>query len=97
MLKVTSKTTKLSLIAVCALMLAAFTNCGPNTPGPDASGNEIAATVNGKEIKLGEVDSIISLQTSGRQGDMTDADLNDVATYIHSLPPTAHGPFSCHP
>jgi mono/diheme cytochrome c family protein len=30
-----------------------------------------------------------------RFGKMTDADLKDVATYVHSLPPVKNGPFKC--
>jgi len=30
-----------------------------------------------------------------RYGGMTDGDLRDVATYIHTLPPVANGPFTC--
>ncbi|MDB4971788.1 MAG: putative diheme cytochrome c-553 [Myxococcaceae bacterium] len=30
-----------------------------------------------------------------RLGKMTDADLTDLATYIHTLPPVANGPFQC--
>jgi len=30
-----------------------------------------------------------------RYGKMTDADLRDIATYIHSLPPVKNGPFEC--
>jgi mono/diheme cytochrome c family protein len=32
-----------------------------------------------------------------RLGMMTDADMKDVATYLHSLPPVANGPFKCLP
>jgi mono/diheme cytochrome c family protein len=32
-----------------------------------------------------------------RLGKMTDADLHDLATYIHTLPPVANGPFKCMP
>ncbi len=68
--KVTTNTAKFFLVALAALALTAFTNCNgsqPTAPGD----NEIAASVNGKEIKLSEVDSIISVQTQGRQGEMT--------------------------
>jgi parvulin-like peptidyl-prolyl isomerase len=67
--KVTSQIVKISLVALLALILTACNSCGSNpaTPG----GNEIAATVNGKEIKLSEVDSIISFQTQGQQGNMS--------------------------
>jgi hypothetical protein len=30
-----------------------------------------------------------------RIGAMTDADLTDIATYLHSLPPVKNGPFTC--
>jgi peptidyl-prolyl cis-trans isomerase SurA len=54
-----------------ALALTAFTNCNGGGGPKDPGNTEIAATVNGKEIKLAEVDSIISFQTQGRQGEMT--------------------------
>jgi mono/diheme cytochrome c family protein len=31
----------------------------------------------------------------GRMGDLTNDDLNDVATYLHNLAPIANGPFTC--
>lgn len=30
-------------------------------------------------------------------GKMTDGDMRDIATYIHTLPPVANGPFKCLP
>ncbi|MEO7330695.1 MAG: hypothetical protein ABI193_19120, partial [Minicystis sp.] len=31
----------------------------------------------------------------GRLGEMVDGDLNDLATYFHTIPPIVNGPFSC--
>ena len=69
--KVTHKTAQLFIITLLSLVLTACAACNGGKSGPGVAKSEAAATVNGKEISLSEVDSIISLQTQGRQGEMT--------------------------
>lgn len=67
MLKFNHLTVKLFVLALFCVALAGCKTSGGGTE----TANQIAATVNGKEISLTEVDNIISVQTNGRQGEMT--------------------------
>lgn len=68
---------------------------------PDATGllgwtvADIAASIKGNTGKAGAALCSASPKGPGYMGDMTDADINDIATYIHTLPPIKNGPFTC--
>jgi peptidyl-prolyl cis-trans isomerase SurA len=58
------------LLLVTVATSAALSGCGKG-PGAQASGKDVAATVNGKEITLSDVDRLINQQTSGQQTKMS--------------------------
>lgn len=60
-----------ALVAVFAVMFAA---CGAGGPAPNAS-NETAATVNGKTIKMEEVDRAVKQQAQGQDSKMSPLEL----------------------
>ncbi|MEP7122900.1 MAG: cytochrome c [Byssovorax sp.] len=68
---------------------------------PDATGlagwtvADIVASIKGNTGKGGVALCSASPKGPGYMGDMTDADLTDIATYIHTLPPIKSGPFTC--
>ena len=55
---------KKAIFFICAVILSLGLACNRRTSG---SGEGVAATVNGKDIMLSEVDRIISQQTGGQQ------------------------------
>lgn len=56
------------LIAVLALVSLAFAGCGKSSGGASSTSKDnVAATVNGKEIMLSEVDTILVQQMKGQQ------------------------------
>lgn len=71
---------------------------------PDATGiagwtvDDIVAAIKGGTEKAGGR-ALCGTHPGGADnyGKMTDADARDVATYIHTLPPVANGPFKCLP
>jgi mono/diheme cytochrome c family protein len=69
---------------------------------PDATGlvgwtvADIVASIKGNTDKAGMALCSASPKGHGFMGDMTDADLTDIATYIHTLPPIKNGPFTCY-
>ncbi len=68
---------------------------------PDATGlagwtvADIVASIKGNTDKTGKALCSASPMGHGYMGDMTDADMTDIATYIHTLPPIKNGPFTC--
>ena len=55
----------LVLVTSFAVVLSGFSSCGKGTSADH--GKDVAATVNGKEITLAEVDRLINTQTQGQQ------------------------------
>ncbi|MFL6467481.1 MAG: SurA N-terminal domain-containing protein [Pyrinomonadaceae bacterium] len=70
---------KLILFSATLFTFAAFlAGCGGSTSGPDAGGNdpnETAATVNGKPIKMEEVDRAIKQQAQGQENRLSALEL----------------------
>ena len=60
---------QIAFVLVVASLAISSAACGEKK-GP-GGGSDVAATVNGKDITLGEVDRIISQQTSGQQSKMS--------------------------
>jgi parvulin-like peptidyl-prolyl isomerase len=58
------------LLLVTVATSAALSGCGKSSDG-HTSGKDVAATVNGKEITLSDVDRLINQQTSGQQTKMS--------------------------
>ncbi|MGB7923933.1 MAG: SurA N-terminal domain-containing protein, partial [Pyrinomonadaceae bacterium] len=67
------QTVILFLVALFALGLAACNRTGSGAPG--SADPSVAATVNGKNIPLSEVDQLISQQTQGKQAEMSQLQL----------------------
>jgi len=71
---------------------------------PDPTGlagwtvDDIATTIK-SNLEKGTSRELCNTHPGGpeRLGKMTDPDVHDLATYIHSLPPVANGPFKCLP
>ncbi|HYH86050.1 MAG TPA: SurA N-terminal domain-containing protein [Pyrinomonadaceae bacterium] len=61
---------QIAFVLVVASLAITSAACSGKKDGP-GSGSDVAATVNGKDITLGEVDRIISQQTSGQQAKMS--------------------------
>jgi len=61
-------------VALIASFAAAFTACGPGAGGGDTS-NQTAATVNGKVIKMEEVDRSVKQQAQGQEAKMSPLEL----------------------
>lgn len=66
----TAKYTPMLLIAILAIMSAA---CGNS--GAAGSGGDVAASVNGKNILLSEVDIVLNQQANGQQANMSQLEL----------------------
>jgi parvulin-like peptidyl-prolyl isomerase len=64
---------RFSAIAVLAIATLAFSGCGTATSGPD--GQDIAATVNGKAIKMEQVERVIKAQMQGQEGRLSPLEL----------------------
>lgn len=66
-----------AILAVAILIIAGCTNSGTgntnSTPGVDP--NEVAATVNGKEIKLEEVERVLKQQSQGQESKLSPLEL----------------------
>lgn len=68
MSRVIKQTVLITVIAASALAFAACNNANSTGSGGGSTSKEnVAATVNGKEIKLGEVDTILVQQMKGQQ------------------------------
>ena len=77
--------------------LATSTNITPDATGLAGwSIADIVASIKGNTDKTGAALCDASPMGHGWMGDMTDGDLNDIATYIHTLPPIKNGPFTCY-
>lgn len=63
---------KKAIFFICAVILSLGLACNRRTSG---SGEGVAATVNGKDIMLSEVDRIISQQTGGQQAQLSPLEL----------------------
>jgi peptidyl-prolyl cis-trans isomerase SurA len=61
---------QIAFVLVVAGLALSSAACG-GSKGTPGSGSDVAATVNGKDITLGEVDRIISQQTNGQQSKMS--------------------------
>lgn len=61
---------QIAFVLVVAGLAITSAACGGKKDGP-VGGSDVAATVNGKDITLAEVDRIISQQTSGQQSKMS--------------------------
>ncbi|MEY4515075.1 MAG: hypothetical protein RLZZ450_7197, partial [Pseudomonadota bacterium] len=73
------------------------TNITPHATGLSTwSIDDIAAAIHTNQEK-GTGRTFCNTHPGGaeRLGKMTDSDLKDLATYIHTLPPIANGPFTC--
>lgn len=66
--------TRYFLVAFIAASVAMFTACGAGGPGTGTS-NETAATVNGKVIKMEEVDRAVKQQAQGQETKMSPLEL----------------------
>ncbi|HEX8368527.1 MAG TPA: SurA N-terminal domain-containing protein [Pyrinomonadaceae bacterium] len=68
---------RFSAIAVLAIATLAFTACGPSTGGTtgEPRGGETAATVNGKAIKMEQVERVIKAQTQGQDNRLSPLEL----------------------
>ena len=76
--------------------LATSTNITPDATGLAGwSVADIVASIKGNTDKSGAALCSASPMGHGWMGDMTDGDLTDIATYIHTLPPIKNGPFKC--
>lgn len=71
--------TRLFLLAVFSVFTLSFTNCEPSSgPGVGTEGvnpNEVAATVNGTEIKMEEVERILKQQARGEESKLSPLEL----------------------
>lgn len=69
---------RFSAIAVLAIASLAFTACGPTTGtggGQTPGGSDTAATVNGKAIKMEQVERVIKAQTQGQDSRLSPLEL----------------------
>ena len=83
--------------ATADAQLATSTNITPDATGLAGwSIADIVAAIKGNTNKAGQPLCDASPMGHGWMGDMTDGDLNDIATYIHTLPPIKNGPFTCY-
>ncbi|REJ78975.1 MAG: hypothetical protein DWQ47_05895 [Acidobacteria bacterium] len=76
--KVPTNILRISLLAIVAVFTLSFTNCEPGTgPAPDGgvNPNEVAATVNGNEIKMEEVERILKQQARGEESKLSPLEL----------------------
>lgn len=76
---------KFSAIAVLAVAAAfAFTACGPSTTNDpnNPTGGDTAATVNGKAIKMEEVERVIKAQTQGQQSKLSPLELTQTRLQV---------------
>ncbi len=66
-------------IVFLAIAILTIGGCNGNGPAPDPNGgvneNEVAATVNGKEIKLVEVERVLKQQTQGQDPNLSPLEL----------------------
>src|SRR3712207_593947 len=65
---------RFSAIAVLAVATIAFSACG-STGGTTDAGQDTAATVNGKAIKLEQVERVIKAQMQGQEGRLSPLEL----------------------
>jgi mono/diheme cytochrome c family protein len=78
--------------------LATSTNLTPDATGLAGwSVQDIVASIKTNTDKTGKALCSAMPGGHGYMGDMTDADLTDIATYIHTLPAIKNGPFQCEP
>ncbi len=76
--------------------LATSTNITPDATGlKDWTIADIVASIKGNTDKTGAALCSASPMGHGWMGDMTDGDISDIATYIHTLPAIQNGPFKC--
>lgn len=85
MSRVIKQTVLLATLAFLALALAACSSAGNTGGGGGASKDNVAATVNGKEIKLSEVDSILIQQMRGQQQQQQLSPLEQAAARLQVL------------
>ncbi len=71
---VQNNTKRFLTVALIAVFASIFAACGPAGPGTGAS-NETAASVNGKVIKMEEVDRAVKQQAQGQEAKMSPLEL----------------------
>lgn len=69
-------------IALLGLIAFAFAACNNTTGGTGATDASVAATVNGKNIMLAEVDKLINQQYQGQQAQMSQLELAQVRLQV---------------
>jgi peptidyl-prolyl cis-trans isomerase C len=66
---------RFSAIAVLAIATLAFAACGNAGGGDNGGGQDTAATVNGKAVKLEQVERVIKAQMQGQEGKLSPLEL----------------------
>lgn len=70
-----SRATKQAVLTVVIAVTLVFTACGTTSSGGGTSSENVAATVNSKEIRLSEVDTTLNQQARGQQAQLSPLEL----------------------